>query len=235
MTISQLINSLALQRAEREIDSSVETYEVSLLPSGYYQALNQFFYIEGWDDGPYRQIWASDAHLAVFTYCEGGGVLEVANSEASYKALIQKAHEFYVACEGANLNAGTWIPQQLPIAQAAIEEIPGIDQQPWRQYHLFLNNVRPLIYSNAIISDSSIKVVLKKAIEICLASEEELPQLLEGVRIENLCLKLKGSGFSTTFGKSSLYQVLASNAPELCDDKITTWVKEHYPQFEFDA
>lgn len=98
-----------------------------------------FFQAEGWNEGWYRQVWTSDTHLSILTFCEGDVILEVCNDVASYQAEIVRCHNFYVVEHGDYLSgAFTHIDKNCPIAIAAVESQPNT----WRYYrlHTFLQN-----------------------------------------------------------------------------------------------
>ncbi len=131
----------------------------------------EFHHIEGWDDSSYRGVWASDVHLTIATYCEGDLSFSVSESVEAYQADIVSAHKFY-CLEQTDVDAFTCIPDELPIAKAAIEAMEDYDRQLWRYNHLFLSGHEDS-FADALFSDIDELVVWRKTIEFCVAIKEE--------------------------------------------------------------
>jgi hypothetical protein len=218
LTIEELIAAYQLQKSSSSNEQI--TYSQSAVLSSAYELAEKlpksFSDVEGWNDCDYCVVFLSDKERAIATYCEGDFSLKISHSEEEYKKSIQEDHDFYVAkgCAGRF----TCIPDDQPIAQQAIEEIPGINEQPWRQYHLFLE--RSYSYKDAIISDPDMSVVLAKAAEIMMADPKDFDQLkkligkqLPDYELRNLTLYFDYAVGGLYFGRSSLCDTLISYLP----------------------
>ncbi len=79
--------------------------------------------MRGWECEPFRYIYISDKHLSIVSYCEGDMTVHVYEHEDAYKCAIVQNHKFY--CDEASSYAFTRIPEKMPIAQSALEEMPN--------------------------------------------------------------------------------------------------------------
>jgi hypothetical protein len=224
LTIEQIIG---LNSLVKRTEDGVDHYTQGAMIENGWKELSQFLpstfiQVKGWHDGHYRRVWISDADLSIVTYCEGDFSLEIAHSEAIYKREIQKCHNFYVV-ENGGINSFTSIPDSHLIAKAAIEEIPGIDSQPWRQYHLFTKNNND--YKDAIVSSKSKSLVLAKAAEILMCDPDNYSRIkgLVGQKLSthdcwDLHLWFSEPGGMVGFGRSLLSKILFHELPEVYAD-----------------
>lgn len=209
LTIEQLIAKYQLEKQSWNTDKN-EIYRQSGAVSSSYKLDKQlpesFSPVEGWEDCDYRVIWVSDEERAIATYCEGDFSLNISHSVEEYKRQIQEAHNFYVA-EGG-IDCFTLIPEEQPIAQQAIEEIPGINEQKWRQYHLFSR--RTYSWEDAIISHPEKSVVLAKAAKLMMTKPEDV----NDYEFRHLSFFFSYMGGGSHFNRHGLYNVLTCHLPE---------------------
>jgi len=95
--------------------------------------------LEGWSDGRYGAVWISDPLLAIITYAKGDVTVTVCHSIASYKAEIKRAHEFYRDGSSGDRDFHSFI-EYSPIANEAINEISGVEQEFWQKIRLYLTS-----------------------------------------------------------------------------------------------
>jgi hypothetical protein len=196
---------------------------VNNLPEGFSD-------VPGWADGYYRRTFISDKHLAEATYCEGDFSLLVAKTEAAYKAAIQESHQVYVVQRGGIYGYTDISPEGQPIAASAIEDIPGIDDQPWRHCQVFNGQDRFFSYENAIISDPDPAVVLGKTAKLMLQTEVEHYS-------RGMYYYRKGpSGSGQYFDQNNFYGLLMSEIREYFADinepnthiELKNWVWQYF-------
>lgn len=200
-----------------------------------------FHHVEGWDDCSYRMIWASDIHLTIATYCEGDISFSVSESIEAYQRDIVKAHQFY-CLQQTGIDTFTCVPDELPIAKAAIESMEDYDQQLWRYTHLFLNDHEDS-YADALFSDIDEIAVWRKAIQFCVAiKEQDEPTLRElfGNRFDELkdeliakdmffrfpLLRVSCNGGSVCFAIGGLMDAVPGELKN--DPDLVAYTKKHF-------
>jgi len=177
-TLAQIIQELGLTQTSPKRDnlSGIHLYSgtMSSQTGGPFRKLlpESFYHVPGWVE-EFRYTWISDEYLAIACWCEGSVSLFIGEDVEAYKRAIQDAHNVYVVESPWDTRATSIIPQQCPIAQLAIDTIPGLDDQNWRQSHLFISTLGQYSFDQAVFSHREKKAVISRLVTLCMMPKDQ--------------------------------------------------------------